>query len=166
MLVPFAVKIDEADVDEALPEKLWAERHGIFAWMVRGCLDYLRGGLRQPDAVRSATEEYRTDSDPMRVFLLNECEITGNPDDFEKGRDLCDALNAYLLSSGEAAWGKRTVAKGLKARSGAMKGPGGHVFTPAKVSDTGYRGLKLSQAAMDRIAAHGDELRAAASRRG
>jgi putative DNA primase/helicase len=166
MLVPFEVQIDEADVDEALPENLWAERDGIFAWLVRGCLDYLNNGLGKPEAVRAATEDYRKDSDPLRVFLTTDCEITGNPDDFEKGRDLSDAFNAYLLSSGEAAWGKRTVSNAIKARAGAMKGPSGHVFTPAKVSDTGYRGIKISTEAMDRIALYGDELRAAAGRRG
>lgn len=166
MLVPFEVQIDEAAVDEDLPAKLWAERHGIFAWMVRGCLDYLQHGLRRPEAVRAATDDYRMDSDPMRVFLMSECEITGNPEDFEKGRDLCDAFNAYLLSSGEAAWGKRTVANALKARSGVMKSDAGRVYTPGKQSDTGYRGIKISAPAMDRIAAHGDELRAAAGRRG
>jgi len=166
MLVPFDVQIAEADVDEGLTEKLWAERDGIFAWMVQGCLDYLAGGLRQPDAVRAATEEYRKDSDPLRVFLTEECDIDGNPNNFVTGRDLGDAFNAYLLSSGEAAWGKRTVANGLKARSGAMKGPSGHVYTPAKVSDTGYRGITISQAAFDRVAEYGDALRAAAGRKG
>lgn len=166
MLVPFEVQIAEADVDESLSEKLWSERAGIFAWMVAGCLDYLTNGLQRPDAVRDATEEYRKDSDPLRVFLTTECEITGAADDFETGRDLCDAFNAYLLANGEAAWGRRTVANKIKDRAGVIKGPEGHVFASGKVSVTGYRGIKISQDAVDRIAAFGEDLRAAAGRRG
>lgn len=166
LLVPFDVQIAAADVDQDLPAKLRAEAPGILAWMVRGCLDYLDGGLNEPDAVLQATEEYRQESDPLRVFLTTECEITGAGDDFVRARDVIDAFNAWLLDQGEAAWGKRTVANQLKKRAGSIKGDSGNVFAPGKRSDTGYFGLAIPAAAMDRIAKYGDELRSAAARRG
>lgn len=165
MLVPFETQIAEADVDAALPDKLWAERAGILAWLVEGCLDYLKTGLRPPQAVKEATDEYRQESDPMRLFLTTECEITG-AEDFERARDLSDAFNAWLLDKGEAVWGKRTVSNAIKARAGTVKGAGGMVFAPGKRSDTGYIGIRIKPAAMDRIAAYGEELRSGAARKG
>jgi putative DNA primase/helicase len=159
MLVPFAEQIPADEVDAELPEKLWSERDGIFAWMVAGCLDWMAGGLRPPAAVVEATQEYREDSDPLRTFLTTECEITGAPDDFSRARDLGDAFNAWLLEGGFSAWGRRTTANGIKARANNVKGAAGVVYTPGKRSDTGYFGIRISDAAMDRIAQFGDQLR-------
>lgn len=166
MLVPWDVQIPEAEVDRGLPGKLWAERAGILAWMVRGCLDYLQGGLRPPAAVIEATAEYRNESDPVRVFLTTECEINGLPEFFETGRDLVDAFNAWMLETKETTWGKRTAANAIRARAGVAKGQAGEVFGPAKRSDTGYLGIRITDAARNRIAQYGEELRAAAARKG
>lgn len=171
LLIMFGEQIAKEDVDRALPQKLWAEREGIFAWMVAGCLEYLECGLKEPAAVLAATEEYRRDSDPYRTFLQEECEITGNPDDFVVGRDLVDAFNAWRLANSLDAFGKRTVANGFKLRAGNVKGVGAdgeaeRDFAPAKKSDTGWRGIKVPAETMDRIARFGDELRASAARKG
>lgn len=161
MLVPFAQQIPAEEVDPDLPVKLWAERDGIFAWMVEGCLEWMRGGLRPPASVEAATAEYREDSDPLRTFLTSECEITGSPGDFEKGRDLGDAFNAWLLEAGLSTWGRRTVANGIKARSENVKGEGGAVYSPGKRSDTGYFGIRIKPAARDRIDQFQDQIRRA-----
>jgi excisionase family DNA binding protein len=59
-LVPFEVRIPEHEKDKKLPEKLRAERSGILlAWAVRGCLDWHKNGLGEPEEVRAATEAYR-----------------------------------------------------------------------------------------------------------
>ena len=42
-----------------------------------------------------------------------------------------------------------------------MKGPAGGIYSPAKRSDTGYLGVRLSKPARDRIAAYGEQLRRA-----
>lgn len=151
MLVPFMEQIGADEVDPLLPQKLKAERDGILAWMVEGCLDWLDGGLRPPQVISAATEDYRRDSDPMRLFLEAECEITGSPEDFETGRDLGDAFNAWLLDTGTSVWGKRETANGLKRRAENVKGPSGGVYRPAKRSTTGYLGVRLSPVARDRV---------------
>lgn len=166
LLVLFGVQIAEADVDEALPRKLWAERDGIFAWMLAGCLDYLESGLQVPDSIRDATNEYREDSDPLRVFLQTHCEITGMPDYFTTGRDLVDAFNAYLLHEGQAAWGKRTAANAVKARAGIVKSEDGVTFAHGKRSDSGYIGIRIKSEARDLIKTYELELKSAANRRG
>lgn len=151
VLVPFETQIAEKDVDPDLPRKLWAERAGILRWMAEGCIAYLNDGLRVPDSVKAATEEYRNDSDPIRSFLLDEklCKITGNPEDFVLGRDIVDAFNAYQLEREQMGFGRRTVSNGLKARAGVVKGPNGETYRHGKRSDTGWLGLILQPKALE-----------------
>src|SRR5262249_9456043 len=71
-LVPFTVTIPEQEKDKDLGEKLKAERPGILAWAVRGCLDWQRDGLDEPEEVREATAAYRAEQDHVQNFL-DEC---------------------------------------------------------------------------------------------
>ena len=161
LLVLWSVQIAAEDVDPYLGDKLWAERDGVLAWMVQGCLDWMQGGLRPPASIGQATQDYRLESDPMRQFLETECEITGSPSNFETGRDLGDCFNAWLLDSGTSAWGKRQTSNQLKRRADNVKGVGGLVYTPAKRSTTGYLGIRISPEARDRLAAFSEQLRGA-----
>jgi putative DNA primase/helicase len=74
-LIPFTVTIPQEERDRQLLAKLSAERSGILAWMVRGCLDWQRNGLREPVAVRDATEAYRQEQDVLGMFLAERCVI-------------------------------------------------------------------------------------------
>jgi len=85
-LVPFAQTFWDADrgetgdpelrADKRLREKLRAEYPGILRWLVDGCLQWQRSGLREPDEVRSATEEYRSSQDTLGAFIAD-CCVTG-----------------------------------------------------------------------------------------
>jgi putative DNA primase/helicase len=72
--VPFPTKVERPD--KRMPEKLRAERAGILAWMVRGCLRWQREGLYPPRAVREATEDYRgraRHADTVTRFVEERC---------------------------------------------------------------------------------------------
>jgi putative DNA primase/helicase len=56
-LIPFEVKIPDAEQDKELKVKLRDELPGILAWAVRGCLDWQQGGLREPPQVLAATAD-------------------------------------------------------------------------------------------------------------
>jgi putative DNA primase/helicase len=71
-LIPFTVTISEAEKDKDLPAKLTAEWPGILAWAVRGCLDWQKYGLGEPDEVRAATDAYRAEQDTIAGFI-SEC---------------------------------------------------------------------------------------------
>jgi phage/plasmid-associated DNA primase len=43
--------------------------------MLRGCLEWQRGGMREPVSVTEATNEYRTESDPLTNFLGDACVV-------------------------------------------------------------------------------------------
>jgi putative DNA primase/helicase len=68
--------VDDPNPDDAnehprdleLEETLTAEHSGILAWMVRGGLDWLQGGLRAPDSVKLARQNYRT-SESIEPFV-------------------------------------------------------------------------------------------------
>ncbi len=73
-LIPFTQQFTGSAVDKQLEGKLKAEAPGILAWMVRGALEWQRRGLEPPASVTAATDEYRTESDPLADFLTDRCE--------------------------------------------------------------------------------------------
>src|SRR5262249_46366742 len=72
-LVPFTVTIPEHEKDKHLSEKLKAELPGILAWAVRGCLEWQREGLAEPEEVRAATASYQAEQDTVAAFLAACC---------------------------------------------------------------------------------------------
>jgi putative DNA primase/helicase len=66
-LIPWDVIV--VAVDKLLPEKLRAERPGLLAWCVRGCLEWQQHGFAEPDVVLQATAAYRAESDVVGQFL-------------------------------------------------------------------------------------------------
>jgi putative DNA primase/helicase len=84
-LLPFLVQFEGANCDTRMKEKLKAEAEGILAWMVRGCLDWLKVGMGEPEAVKIATQSYATEQDIVGRFL----------------RDCCETGEAYEVSSTE-----------------------------------------------------------------
>lgn len=145
LLVPFDVQIPESERDQALGEKLWAERSGILNWLVAGLIDYLEGGLQEPAQVLAATEEYRAESDPIGMFLAEACEVTGDPADWLSGRDLGDGFNLWQDLRGEGMWTPRTTSLKLKDKSRRYRAPEtGKTFAPVKRDVTGYGGIRFA----------------------
>jgi hypothetical protein len=64
-----------AERDKKLPERLRGELPGILAWVVRGCIEWHREGLRAPDEVRRATGEYRAEMDVLAGFISDCCVV-------------------------------------------------------------------------------------------
>jgi len=67
---------NERRADPMLYKKLEKELPGIFAWMVRGCLEWQQVGLDPPSIVKAAVDEYQKDEDSVGDFI-EECCITG-----------------------------------------------------------------------------------------
>jgi putative DNA primase/helicase len=75
-LIPFTRQfIKGKDADEHIERKLLSELPGILAWLVRGCLEWQKRGLKPPDVVVHATESYRTESDPLSQFIAERCRV-------------------------------------------------------------------------------------------
>ena len=78
--------------DTVVGEKLLAERGGILAWAVEGCLDWQSRGLGAAAAVTDATGEYRAEQDTLGGFLKEECLL-------EAGRSVkvSELYDTYML---------------------------------------------------------------------
>ena len=73
-LIPFNVTIPPEKRDQNLENKLIAELPGILNWALEGLKDYLKVGLKTPEAVAKATAEYRKENDSLESFIAECCE--------------------------------------------------------------------------------------------
>jgi putative DNA primase/helicase len=124
-LVPFEVKIPEAEKDRVLPRKLRTEMPGILAWIVRGCLDYQREGLGVPEEVRDATEGYRSEMDVLAAFLEERCVV--NQRASAGASALYGAYKEWCADAGEAAISQRKFGRQLGER-GFVKDKSGTII--------------------------------------
>ena len=116
-LVPFTVTIPPEEVDPTLRDVLKKELSGILNWAVEGCQLWMEYGLKPPDAVRAATEEYRQESDTIGAFLAERCEF--HPDAstpaaalYNAFKDWCEKTGEYRLS--QTAFGRRLSERGIE----------------------------------------------------
>jgi len=145
-LVPWEVQIPEDQVDIDLKAKLLTEKEGIFAWLIKGALDYLNGGLCVPERVTAATAEYREENDPIGAFLRNGCHITGKDADQESPKDLFDAYCAFARREGLAEFKSATFAKRLPDQTRkTFRSPEGtqQMFRKGKSGTTVYYGIRV-----------------------
>lgn len=98
-LIPFEVTIPKEQQDSSLPEKLAAERAGILAWMVQGCLAWQQEGLGEPRAVADATSDYRMEMDGVGRFV-EECCTKGDTAR-SRASDVYRAYVAWCSNVGE-----------------------------------------------------------------
>jgi putative DNA primase/helicase len=98
-LVPFKVTIPDGEQDKSLPQKLRRELPGILAWAVRGCLNWRKEGLGQPDEVMAATEAYREEMDLLGGFLKDRCVVRA--DLREAAATLYSNYKSWCESNGE-----------------------------------------------------------------
>ena len=73
-LIPFTITVPPERRDKHLQQKLLAERDGILAWAIQGCLNWQRHGrLDPPQRVVEATEEYFEAEDALGRWLDERC---------------------------------------------------------------------------------------------
>jgi hypothetical protein len=113
-LIPFDVTIPEAEQDKTLPEKLRSELQGILAWVVRGCIEYQRHGLGEPDQVRDATRGYRSDMDALAAYFEDRCVI--HPRAKVPATQLYKAYQEWCVESGESDESQRRFGGRLQER--------------------------------------------------
>jgi putative DNA primase/helicase len=98
-VIPFERKFSDSEKDPHLEQKLVAERDGILAWMIEGCLKYLNdGGLKLSPKIQKAGASYRKESDILGEFLEERTEVDINGRS-EKSR-LYSSWQSYCLAHG------------------------------------------------------------------
>jgi putative DNA primase/helicase len=107
ILIPFRAHFDpdSPQCDKRMPEKLWAEREGILAWLVQGCLAWQREGLNPPPIVREATKEYQSEMDKIGAWIAERCEV--DPKAVTPFADLYADYEAWCREQGDEPMSKR-----------------------------------------------------------
>jgi putative DNA primase/helicase len=117
-LIPFTVRIPEAERNKHMLDVLRAELPGVLNWALKGCSDWRKnGGLRIPKAVRGATARYRTEMrDHIERYLRERCildaaEKASAAALYEDYSSWCE--EADLEPETQKSFGKRLTEKGL-----------------------------------------------------
>ncbi len=77
-LIPFTITVPPEKRDKHLQQKLLAERDGILAWALEGCLAWQRlGRLDPPQLVLDATDEYFEAEDALGRWMDERCVRVG-----------------------------------------------------------------------------------------
>ena len=72
-LIPFTTTIPEEKQDKSLELKLKQEASGILNWLLEGTERWRREGLKAPDVILNATDEYRGEMDVIGNFIKERC---------------------------------------------------------------------------------------------
>jgi putative DNA primase/helicase len=104
-LIPFShVVPEDKRVLDLHQQLLDSEGPAILGWAVRGAVDVLANGLRDPAEVVKATYDYQVSEDTLSSFIRDECELGGEGSckvgDFTaRYRQHCEEMDAEVLSS-------------------------------------------------------------------
>jgi putative DNA primase/helicase len=133
-LIPFVEKFDETKADKTLMTTLLSELPGILNWAIRGCLDWQRGGLQEPDCVLAATRDYRTEQNHFERFLADCCDLGAG------------SVQAGALYNAYAQWaGMDGIPQGERLSPHKFGARVGQRFEKdRKTGGVFYRGLQLS----------------------
>lgn len=141
-LVPFTLsfvenptKPNERQADPNLMEKLKAEASGILAWLVRGCLQWQKAGLNVPEAVRSATEEYREDEDLITQFIADRC-VAGDTMQAKAG-ELYKAYKVWCSDQGQYPMSGKRFGTNISNLYDAYKNSTGKYYLGIGLMDDG-----------------------------
>lgn len=80
VLIPFTVRIPADKIDKGLSHKLRKELPEIAKWAVDGCIKWQQEGLKKPECIQQATDEYRSEMDVLSKFVADCVEETWVPD--------------------------------------------------------------------------------------
>lgn len=131
-LIPFTVTIPADECDPALPEKLRQEWPAILTWMIAGCLEWQRSGLRPPKAVTDATDEYMASEDKIGRWIEDRCIEDRNQ--WIAVKDLFSNFTHWAEESGEHVGSLQKFSVALEGR-GFAKERRGYI--------RGFLGLRL-----------------------
>ncbi|OAI28690.1 hypothetical protein A1351_11335 [Methylosinus sp. R-45379] len=135
-LIPFAVTIPADKADPELADKLKAEWPGILQWLVDGCLEWQRDGLRPPQAVLDATAAYLEAEDAIAAWIDDKCDRDAKA--WEQSSDLFGSWSAWAEKAGEPVGTMRRFSQTLESRG----------FIPQrKMNGRGFAGLRIVQSA-------------------
>jgi putative DNA primase/helicase len=137
-VVPFPVTISD-DVKRPMRELMdifTREMPGILNWAVLGCVFWQNDGLEMPEAVKTATVEYRTEMDQVMQFITEKCEM--HPDYSVNKDTFYTAWKKWCDDQGDDEAKRRTkkwVTNRLRENGFTSGGDGKKAYIGLKVKD-------------------------------
>jgi P4 family phage/plasmid primase-like protien len=123
-LIPFDYRVPKSKIDKHLEDKLMEEAPKILAWAIQGCAAWRKEGLDpEPKRVQQATNEYKSESDIVGLFIkdLMEEDETGKAlykETYARFRDWC-IENGLSRPMSQQKFGSNLEEKGyIKDRTG------------------------------------------------
>lgn len=116
LIIPFDVTIPEAEQDKTLHTRIIdSELSGVFNWVLEG-LNRLLGQQRfsKCDAAEKAVQEYRTQTDSVRMFL-EENSLTADPVKWKLLKEIFATYRSFCTENGFHALNKTNFNKRLTA---------------------------------------------------
>ena len=99
--------------DKELEQKLEGEWPGILRWMVLGAVDWIQNGLKKPEIVSAATDNYFSEQNVFAHWLEQHCRVEPNNTHlFSTSRELFESWQSFAEANGENAGSS----KGLSSR--------------------------------------------------
>ncbi|WP_292530245.1 phage/plasmid primase, P4 family [Methylocystis sp.] len=132
-LIPFTVTIPPERRDEELQEKLKAEWPAILQWMIEGCREWQREGLKPPQAVRDATAAYLEAEDAIAAWIDDKAERDGRA--WESLADLFASWSGWAERAGEFVGPQKRFADNLETRG---------FVRHKRMTGQGFFGLRLN----------------------
>jgi putative DNA primase/helicase len=132
-LIPFRVTIPPERQDRHLMAKFKKELPGILQWAIDGCLSWREMGLDPPAAVRTATDDYRSEMDVLGAFLAERCLMADNAS--VSARGLYTEYKNWCATSGEYCHSQTRFGRMLTERG----------FQKEKLGTVRYTGLSLKE---------------------
>ncbi|GHU95274.1 hypothetical protein FACS189479_08720 [Spirochaetia bacterium] len=111
-LIPFTTRIEADKQDKHLEEKLRLEAPGILNWLLEGTYRWRKEGLKVPQVIISATNDYQGEMDVIGNFL-KECCIQ-SPGVSIRIRELFKAYQEWCEQNNERAVSERLLSMRLK----------------------------------------------------
>lgn len=113
-MIPFTETFTADRRDPDLADKLRDEWSGILGWMVRGALAWQAEGLRPPQAVLDATEDYFSSEDSIARWLDDCCIVA--PNLTATTADLFGSWKGWTERTGEFTGTQRRFIEALRDR--------------------------------------------------
>jgi putative DNA primase/helicase len=120
-LIPFLKTFEGAEKDPDLADKLRAELPGILNWAIKGCREWQKHGLRTPEVVERATNDYRNQEDLVGEFLTEEYIITKDSIHTLPKKELYNVYRTFCEANGYSPLGVRRFNEQVLTRPGVQE---------------------------------------------
>lgn len=118
-IVPFLNTVPEEKRVDDLQGELSRDHGGaILSWIIAGAADYFNGGLREPESVRAATEQYAKEQDTVARFVAERCHLGGGEHVKIPVAKLRDDYEHWCSQEGDPPVKPRTLGLTLRSRFG------------------------------------------------